>query len=172
MKDISIIVAMTKDRVIGIDNRLAWHIPEDLKLFKKITMDNVVLMGRNTYLSIYDILGRPLPGRENVVVSAIQDTENQPAETAKKFDHKHVSVISSLDEAIARSRILDKPIFIIGGESVYNQTLPIADKLYLSLVKEDYPGNRYFPEVNFAEWQLKYSKDLGPIIRKVYRKKR
>ena len=132
------IVAMTKDRVIGKLDALPWHIPEDLKKFKKLTIGQTVVMGKRTYESI----GRPLPGRNNIVLSF------EPEEI------EGVRVCASVDEALFQARLLGREIFVIGGASVYEQTLSLVDVLHISHVKKNYPGTVYFPAYDAAEWKV------------------
>ncbi len=144
---ISLIVAMTKSRVIGCDNQLPWHIPEDLKRFKKLTMGNPIVMGRKTY----DSIGRPLPGRLNIVIT--RNTE---------LKIPGVSVVSSFNEAIvlAKKEIgneSQKEIFILGGGQIFQEALPVADKLYVTWVHKDVPGDVLFPK--FDEKQFNAVED-------------
>lgn len=132
---LSIIVAMAENRIIGKDNRLPWHLPEDLKHFKEITMGKPVIMGRKTYESI----GRPLPGRENIVL-----TRN------KSYQAKGAKVISSLQEAIKACPSAEE-IFIIGGAELYKETLSKADRLYLTVIHKDFEGDAYFPKVDLEK---------------------
>jgi len=131
-----LIPAMTKSRVIGKDNNLPWKLPDDLKNFKRLTSGHTVIMGRKTYESI----GRPLPNRNNIVVSSSLQAEG-------------VTVSSSLKEALHHAASLGKEIFIIGGAKVYEQALPLADALYISHVSEDHDGDTFFPpfESDFVE---------------------
>lgn len=129
---LSIICALAKDRAIGKDNRLLWHIPEDLKRFKKLTMGHPVIMGQKTF----DSIGKPLPGRINIVLNRDEN---------KKISG--VIIAHSIQEAIDLAQKKDdKEIFIIGGGSVYTQTINLADKLYLTLVEGDYEADTYFPD--------------------------
>ncbi|MBU0993341.1 MAG: dihydrofolate reductase [Proteobacteria bacterium] len=126
---LTLIVAMTTNRVIGDNNQIPWHIPEELKLFKKITMGHPILMGRKTFESI----GRPLPGRTNIVIT------RDPSYTAKGCD-----IYQAIDAAINAHP--DETIFIIGGAEIFNQTIANADDIYLTLIKKEISGNRFFPE--------------------------
>ena len=135
---ISIIAAVAKNGVIGQDNRLIWHIPEDLRRFKALTTGHPVVMGRKTFES----LGRPLPARINVVISRSQDYQAQCA-----------MVVHSLPDALA----LFNPgmeTFIIGGAEIYAQALPLADRLYLTEIDADYEGDTVFPAWDSSEWDL------------------
>lgn len=134
--DISIIVAVAENNVIGNDNQLIWHIPGDLKRFKALTMGHHIIMGRKTWESI----GRPLPGRTSVVV-----TRN------KNYQAKGAQVVHSLDEAI-RFASADSEVFIIGGGQLYNQALPLANKLYLTKIHRSYEGDVSFPTISMREW--------------------
>lgn len=134
---ISIIVAVARNGVIGDKNNMPWHISEDLRNFKRVTTGHPVVMGRNTFLS----LGRPLPGRTNVVVSR----------TVKQIEGCRVA--GSLDEAFALFGA-DEEVFVIGGAQVYAQTLEVADRFYLTRVEHDYEGDTLFPEWDRDKWRL------------------
>ncbi len=128
---LSIIVAMTDDRVIGRDNTLPWHISEDLKRFKAITMGHPIIMGRKTYESI----GKPLPGRHNIVIS--------------RDDARHytgATVVKSLEDALDEFSATDTELFVIGGAQIFELALPLADQLYLTLIHAKIDGDTYFPE--------------------------
>jgi dihydrofolate reductase len=133
MPQLSLIAALsTTTRAIGKDNKLLWTIPEDLKRFKALTMGHPIVMGSTTFASI----GRPLPGRPNIVIT--KDTS---------WEHEGVIVSHSIDDAIAIARSLDHDeVFVIGGGQVYKQTIALADRLYLTLIDDDAPGDVVFPE--------------------------
>jgi len=138
---ISIIAAIGKNRELGKDNKLLWHIPEDFKRFKDLTSGHVVIMGRKTYESLPKKF-RPLPNRVNIVV-----TRNQA------WTPLGCTVYHSLEEAIEKEAAFAKAsasrgeIFIIGGASIYEQGIKYADKLYLTLVEKEYPdADAFFPE--------------------------
>lgn len=136
MSKINIIVSMGKNRVIGRADKLVWPIPEDLRHFKRLTIGHPVIMGRKTFESILGSLGKPLPGRTNIVVT--RDTG---------WHHAGALVAHSLEEAIAKAREEGSPeIFISGGAQIYEQSLAMADKLYLTLVEDEQEGDAYFPE--------------------------
>ena len=128
---ISIICALDKNRAIGKDNRLLWNIPEDLKRFKKLTTGHPVIMGQKTF----DSIGKPLPGRTNIVLNR---------------DDVKISgtiIVHSIKKAIEVAKKIDNDeIFIIGGGSVYAQTIDLADKLYLTLVEGNFDADTYFPD--------------------------
>lgn len=140
---LSLIVAMGANRVIGVENDLPWHIPADLQRFKTLTMGKPCIMGRKTFQSIEARLKRPLPGRQNIVVSA------------NGFSYPGVDVYSDLESAIEETRyeFPDKEIMIIGGSSIFELALPIADRLYLTLIHRDYRGDAYFPSYDEALWR-------------------
>jgi dihydrofolate reductase len=121
------IAAMSENRVIGCDNRIPWHLPEDFKFFKATTMGHVLLMGRKTFESI----GRPLPGRETIVLSR------------SGFAHPGVQTIAALDALPAL--VGDREVFICGGAEIYRQTLPFCSELYLTHVKRVIEGDAFFP---------------------------
>ena len=135
---ISLIAAMGKDRVIGIENRLPWRLPADMKHFRALTMGKAVLMGRKTFESI----GKPLTGRTNIVVS--RDPDFLPA---------GVTVASSIAEALAVGEQSDDEVMVIGGASFYAQLLPRAQRLYLTEVHHDFAGDAYFPAWNPGDWR-------------------
>ncbi len=133
---LEIVVAMDPDRVIGRDNQLPWHLPEDLRHFRRITTGHTVVMGRRTHESI----GRPLPNRRNIVLS------RQPG-----WEAPGVEVHSDLDSALAT--VGDGPVFIIGGAGLFRETLPRAAVLHLTRVHERYPGDVHFPPLGEG-WTL------------------
>jgi dihydrofolate reductase len=134
---ISIIVAMSTNRVIGLNNALPWRLSADLKRFKQLTMGHCVLMGRNTYESI----GRPLPGRTIIVLTHQKD-----------YAPPGVLVAHSLDQALAMAS--GDELFIAGGEQIYQQILPLADRLYLTIIDGEFAGDAYFPAYDESNWQL------------------
>jgi dihydrofolate reductase len=147
---LSIIVAVGKAWQIGLDNKLLWHIPEDLKLFKEITTGHHLIMGRKTFESI----GKPLPNRTSVVLSK------------SGFNAEGVFTSESLLKAVkfCESRG-ESEAFIVGGGEVYKEALPIADRLYLTTVDYNGKADTFFPPINFKNWQMmdekKYEKSIG-----------
>ncbi len=135
---LSIIVAIAENNAIGKDNQLLWHISEDLKRFKQITSGHKIIMGRNTYLSLPK---RPLPNRTNIVISDI------PGES-----FEGTITINSVEEALVLVKP-DEEAFIIGGAMVYKQFIPLADKLYLTIVKKYFEADAFFPEIDYNEWK-------------------
>ncbi|MES1981608.1 MAG: dihydrofolate reductase [Pseudomonadota bacterium] len=134
---LSIIVAMARNRTIGINNTLPWHIPEDLRHFKALTMGHHMIMGRKTF----DSIGRPLPGRTTVLV-----TRNP----VLKIDG--CVITHTLPGAIATCKE-DDEVFIIGGAELYAQALPLVDKLYVTEIQRDVEGDAHFPEFDKTAWQ-------------------
>lgn len=134
---IFLIAAVARNHAIGLDNKLLWRLPEDLKRFKALTLGHPILMGRKTFES----LGRPLPGRRNVVVSRNPDCSFEGAE-----------VFSSLDAAITACAGAEK-LFVIGGAEIYQQALALADVLDLTEVDDAPAGDAFFPEVDRQQWQ-------------------
>jgi len=137
--DITIIVAVAENNAIGKNNDLLWHISGDLKRFKQITTGHTIIMGRKTYLSLPK---RPLPNRRSVVITDIPEECIPQVETAY-----------SIDDAVQLAD-KNKENFIIGGGMVYNQFLPLANKIYLTLVHKDYDADVFFPEINYSEWEI------------------
>lgn len=130
---INIIVAVSENNVIGRDNQLIWHISEDLKRFKKLTLGHPMIMGRKTFQSLNS---KPLPQRHHFVISRQEHK-----------DSKQVTWVKSLEEAIAKAQELDSEIYIIGGGMIYEQALPLADKLEITRIHKHYDGDTYFPEI-------------------------
>ena len=144
MKKISIIVAIAQNNAIGKDNKLLWHISNDLKRFKKITKGHQVIMGKKTYESLPN---GPLPNRKNIVIS---DDKND------KFEG--CITVYSIDEALDLCNETEES-FIIGGASIYKQFLPFANKFYLTRVHKDFEADTFF-EVNFDDWKLIVKEDI------------
>lgn len=133
---ISIIVAMAKNRTIGINNTLPWRCPEDLKHFKSLTMGHHMIMGRKTY----DSIGKPLPGRTTVVVSRNPSLEIEGC-----------IVAHSLKEAITACAG-DTEIFVVGGAELYAQALPLASTLYITEIRQEIQGDAHFPAIDKTVW--------------------
>lgn len=127
MKHFHAIAAMSLNRVIGDGNKIPWHLPEDFKWFKATTLGHVLVMGRKTFESI----GRPLPGRETIVLSRAG------------WSHPGVQTVASLDAVAALAG--ERQVFICGGAQIYEQALPLCSDLFLTLVKREVPGNAFFP---------------------------
>lgn len=140
---ISLIVARSRNGIIGKEGKLPWHLPEDLKFFKQTTMGRPVIMGRHTWESI----GRPLPGRQNIVLT--QD----PA-----YKAEGATVVSSLDEALKHFGP-DDIVFIIGGADLYRRALPLVDTAWVTEIEADVEGDASFDPLNKDEWMLAWSED-------------
>jgi dihydrofolate reductase len=143
---ISIIVAVAKDNVIGKDNKLLWHISEDLKRFKRITTSKKMIMGRKTFQSLPGVL----PNREHIIVTRDKDF---------KVDSNQVTIINDLNSLLAKYSKCEEEIFVIGGAEIYTQVLPYTQKLYLTKVDDAFEGDTYFPEINFAEFKTEYTSE-------------
>ena len=141
--EISLVVAMDRNRVIGHEGRLPWHLPDDLKWFKRCTVGKPIVMGRRTWESI----GRALPDRPNIVISSRGD-----------FEAPGATVVPSLELALDAAR--DHPeVMIIGGGVLFAATLPLAHRLYLTVVHAEYPGDTWFPTFETAEWRETHRED-------------
>ena len=128
---ISMIVAADENNVIGKDNQLIWHLPDDLKFFKKKTSGHCIIMGRHTFESV----GKPLPNRTNIIITR---DKNYAAEGCK--------IVNTLEDALALAKGDDNP-FIVGGEQIYRLALPLADQVYLTRIHHEFEGDRHFPEL-------------------------
>lgn len=138
---LSMIVAKAENDVIGGDNKLLWHISEDLKRFKNITTGHTIIMGRKTFES----LGRILPNRHHVVITRDKNF---------KVDSKEVTILHNIEEVIDLYQKTEGEAFVIGGGEIYNILFPYCKKLYLTKVNKIFEGDTYFPKVNFEEWDV------------------
>jgi dihydrofolate reductase len=140
---ITLIAAMARNRAIGLDNRLPWRLPADLKRFKALTTGHAIVMGRRTY----DSIGRPLPWRSTVVITRQRD-----------YAPPGVLVAHSLDEALERAREAGETeeTFVAGGEEIFRLALDLGrgDRIQLTLIDQDFPGDTFFPEFDEAAWRL------------------
>jgi dihydrofolate reductase len=142
---ISLIAAMAKNRVIGRQGEIPWKIPGEQKLFKKITLRHAVIMGRKTYESI----GRPLPGRTNIIVTR-----------QKQYQAQGCTVVHDLSSALNHCPEDEDEAFICGGGQLYHEALPIADHIYLTVIPRDIPGDTYFPEISSTEFRVRQSESI------------
>ncbi len=158
---ISLVAAVSANNVIGSKGQLPWYLPEDLRNFKRLTMDKPILMGRKTF----DSLARALPGRTNIVITR---NPNYHPEGCKVFlnIHEALETVSDCTE-----------LMVIGGASFYEQMLPLADTLYLTIIKENFNGDAFFPTFDLSEWTEHFKQDFKqckiPYLKysfKVYRK--
>lgn len=142
---ISLLFAMDKNRVIGNNNDLPWHLPADLAYFKRVTMGHAIIMGRKTYESI----GRPLPGRENIIL-----TRN------KGFEAEGCTVIHTVDDILKLQETTEDELFVIGGAQIFEEVLPFTDRMYITHIEAEFEGDTYFPEVDEEDWTV-ISKEKG-----------
>lgn len=142
----SIIVAVANNNVIGGDNKLLWHISDDLKRFKKITTGHTIVMGRKTFESF----PKPLPNRHHVILTRDKNY---------KVDSEQVTVVNDIETVMKTYENSGSEIFIIGGGEIYNLFLPYCNKLYLTKVNGDFEGDTYFPEINYDEWAITESSE-------------
>lgn len=141
---LSLLVAASENNVIGKDNQLPWHLPNDLKYFKNQTWGMPILMGRKTFESI----GKPLPGRKSIVITRNKD-----------WQHEGVAVVHSIEEAIGKAKGYGaKEVFVIGGSEIFNTAFKEADRIYLTRIHHQFDGDAYFPDVPSAEWNLAQSR--------------
>ena len=143
---ISISVAVAKNNVIGKDNKLLWHISEDLKRFKRITSNKKMIMGRKTFESLPGIL----PNREHIVVTR---------DKSFKVDSDKVTIVHDLNSLLEKYSSCEDEIFVIGGAEIYKQLLPYTQKIYLTKIDETFDGDTYFPEINYDEFKTEYTSE-------------
>jgi len=137
---LSLLVAADENNVIGKNNKLPWHLPNDLKYFKNLTWAMPILMGRKTFESI----GKPLPGRKTIVI-----TRN------KNWKHKDVTVVHSVSEATEAAKVYEvKEVFVIGGAEIFNSAFNNANRIYLTRIHYQFRGDVFFPVINKDAWQL------------------
>lgn len=146
MPRVSLLVAMARNRVIGRDNRIPWHLPQDLKRFKQLTMDHHIVMGRRTW----DSINRLLPGRTTVIVTRNPD-----------FDVPGAKIARSVEDALEQCGA-DTEVFVIGGEQIFAAALPHAQRLYLSTIDADIEGDTYMPPIDLSGWRLAHE-EVHPI---------
>ena len=155
---LSIIVAMTDDRVIGANGRVPWSIPGEMKLFKELTVGNTVIMGRSTWDSLPERF-RPLPNRINIVVSTTMGHQ------------EGITVCRTIEEAIEKTHNYSKEVFSIGGAQIYAATLPLADTLHISWIRKKYEGDTYFPKIDLDRWTITETKEADEFTYKKYLRK-
>jgi dihydrofolate reductase len=148
--DVVLVAALGRNRVIGADGTMPWHVPEDLRRFKALTMGHPMVMGRATF----DSIGRPLPGRRTIVLT------RDPS-----WSRAGVEVAASLDEALAIARLGGAEpdpvtaVMVVGGGTVYEQALPFADRLELTLIDASPAGDTLFPDISGDEWEERHRED-------------
>lgn len=146
---ISIIVAMTKSGVIGVNGKLPWNIPEEMAIFKEKTMGQTIIMGRKTYESI----GKPLINRRNIVISK---NEN--------LFYENIEVYNSLKKGLEAGEKTEKDIYIIGGGELFKEGIQYAEKLCISFIKKDYNGDTYFPRIDLTQYNKILEKNYKDFI--------
>jgi dihydrofolate reductase len=143
--NLAIIAAVAENLAIGKDNQLLFHLPEDLKRFKRITQGHPVIMGKKTF---YSLPKGPLPNRRNIIISREQGLTLNGCE-----------VVHSIDQAV--ELVKDEPLaFVIGGGEVYHQFFPIVGKLFLTIINKTFEADTYFPVINFEEWEMISKEDF------------
>ncbi len=147
---LALIAAMDENQVIGIDNQLPWHLPADLKFFKKVTLGKPIIMGRKTFESI----GKILPGRQNIVVT----TNTSYSIKAPVPDNASLEIVTSLKNALEISNTFEE-VMLIGGSRLFKEALPLADTLYLTFIHAKFAGDTFFPEINLNNWQQVWRED-------------
>lgn len=152
-------VAVASNGIIGGDNDLPWYLPEDLKHFRKITEGKTVLMGRRTYDSIFKRLGKPLPNRKNVIITRNTDVQYPEG----------VLVFHNIQDAF--SALKGEDVYVIGGAQIFDLSLKSGEYMYLTHVKKEYPGDVYFPEVDWSLWEKVTEEDFPEYTFAEYRKK-
>lgn len=155
---IYLIVAYDKNRVIGKDNAMPWYFKEDLAYFKKITSGYPVLMGRNTYQSILDRIKKPLPDRKNIVVS-------------RTLEDDRVEITQDLDGLIKQYETSEDVLFVIGGASIYEATLPYATRLYVTHIDKTYSGDTYFPVWDETLFTCIETENTPPLTFNIYERR-
>ena len=138
---LSIIVAVSDNNVIGKDNKIIWHLPEDLKRFKELTTGHTIIMGRKTFES----LGRVLPNRKHIVITR---------DTNYNVDNPNVKIVNNIED-IENYIESDEESFVIGGAIIYRQLMDKVDKMYVTRIHEKFDGDAYFPIINEQEWEEK-----------------
>ncbi len=160
MPNIILVAAISKNNVIGNKNQLPWHLPKDLAHFKQLTLNQNVVMGKNTFLSIINYLGKPLPKRNNIVLSSTMHIEdlhflylNKPSSF---YNIDICNSIGMLDQKYKHSTL-----YVIGGQKVYEQMLPLANQLIISHVDIDCLGDAFFPNIDKIKWQPINQQDVS-----------
>ncbi len=150
---LSLIVAIANDNVIGLDNKMPWHYPEDLKYFKQTTLNHKVVMGYNTYMSIIDYLKKPFPDRENIIISFDKQTS--------QFDN--VVFYDNLDTIVDKYKNSEEEVFIAGGMSIYEQMIEHCDRLYITHINKSFEGDAFFPTIDFSKYKKLSSTISGDL---------
>ena len=136
---ITLVAAIASNNVIGKENSLPWNIPEDLKRFKQMTSGHTILMGRKTF----DSIGRPLPNRQNLVMTKDEN-----------FEREGIKVINDFNEALELIKESNEDVFVIGGSKIYELFEPVANSLAITRILKDFDGDAFFPDINWDLWQI------------------
>lgn len=141
---LSQIAAMSKNRVIGVDNKLPWSLPEDLQFFKQMTKNKILIMGRKTF----DSLPGHLPNRYHIVISRAEIIADEP----------DLTFVKSIDEALEKAKALiqtwNEEVMIVGGSEIYKQMMPITDRIYLTVIDQVFEGDAHFPEFDESKFEM------------------
>lgn len=155
---VNLIVAIGKNNLIGIGNELPWHYKEDMEYFKKTTMGKKVIMGEATFESILGYIKKPLPGRTSIIAS-LDDYTYEGVETTNDI----IGFLTNFPK--------DEDIFIIGGKIIYDLTLDIADRLYITHVNKEYEGDVYFKDIDYSKYNIIQERVSGDLTFRVYERK-
>ncbi len=136
---ITLVAAIASNNVIGKENSLPWNIPEDLKRFKQMTSGHTILMGRKTF----DSIGRPLPNRQNIVMTKDEN-----------FEREGIKVINNFDDALELIKESNEDVYVIGGSNIYELFEPVANSLAITRILKDFDGDAFFPDINWDLWQI------------------
>ena len=136
---ITLVAAIASNNVIGKENSLPWNIPEDLKRFKQMTSGHTILMGRKTF----DSIGRPLPNRQNIVMTKDEN-----------FEREGIKVINDFNKALELIKESNEDVFVIGGSKIYELFEPVANSLAITRILKDFEGDAFFPDINWDLWQI------------------
>lgn len=152
---VSQIVAIAKNRVMGVNNTLPWHLPEDMKFFREKTKDHIMIMGRKTFES----LGKPLPHRLHIIITSNRNYN---------YNHPLVIVVANLEEAldVAKTHLTQWPeeVFIIGGSGVFKESFPYVHKIYLTMIDRDFQGDVFYPELPRDQFKITAKQEIpGPL---------
>ena len=144
-----IVVATASNNVIGKDGKIPWHLPEDLQMFKRLTLHYPVLMGRKTFLSILNQLGKPLPKRTNLVL-----TTDKKFKRTLENEYPNVEIFNNLDDSLNWAKVNGyEKIFVVGGENVYRESLPQCEEIFLTQLDSPYEGDTFFPLIQWDAWE-------------------
>ncbi|WP_338971307.1 dihydrofolate reductase [Spiroplasma endosymbiont of Panorpa germanica] len=156
---IKLVWAQTQAGIIGKNNQLPWKIPEEMKFFKEYTTNKTIVMGRKTFEAIGS---KPLPNRENLVISRQENL---------KFQDNEIKIISDINDLIEQYQKKANELIVIGGSQIYQMFLPYADELIVSFIKEEYDGDTKFPEINWNDFKLYSEIDREKFVVKKYERK-